>query len=183
MNYFKDNNNKVFAYDDEQVAQGYGKDLISLPIGEYYDGVSTTARPYKLDDTWVEIIKDEEGTIVSPQGLVEQLANEEAERLASEVKVDKVKALDTLAVEINGVTYDAHQEAINNMSAVTNVAHTKYNQLITSGMGASMAYDSVYKQVVPWKGADNEVHTVQVESLVEALEAAMTERAKIYQAM
>ena len=32
MNYFKDNNNKIFAYDDEQVKQGYGKDL--TPITE-----------------------------------------------------------------------------------------------------------------------------------------------------
>jgi len=30
MNYLKDKNNKVFAYDDEQVKQGYGKDLISI---------------------------------------------------------------------------------------------------------------------------------------------------------
>ena len=30
MNYFKDRNNKVFGYDDEQVAQGFGKDLISI---------------------------------------------------------------------------------------------------------------------------------------------------------
>ena len=27
MHYFKNNNNEIFAYDDEQVKQGYGKDL------------------------------------------------------------------------------------------------------------------------------------------------------------
>jgi len=30
MNYFKNTNNQIFAYDDEQVAQGYGKDLIPI---------------------------------------------------------------------------------------------------------------------------------------------------------
>ena len=30
MNYYKNNNNKVFAYDDEQVRQGYGANLISI---------------------------------------------------------------------------------------------------------------------------------------------------------
>ena len=32
MKYFKNENNQIFAYDDEQVAQGYGKDL--TPITE-----------------------------------------------------------------------------------------------------------------------------------------------------
>lgn len=32
MKYFKNKNNEVFAYDDEQVEQGYGKDL--TPITE-----------------------------------------------------------------------------------------------------------------------------------------------------
>lgn len=30
MNYFKNEKNEVFAYDDEQVKQGYGKDLTKL---------------------------------------------------------------------------------------------------------------------------------------------------------
>lgn len=30
MNYFKDKNNKVFAYDNEQIEQGFGKDLTSI---------------------------------------------------------------------------------------------------------------------------------------------------------
>jgi len=34
MNFFKDKNNKIFAYDDGQVAQGYGKDLTSITEAE-----------------------------------------------------------------------------------------------------------------------------------------------------
>jgi hypothetical protein len=30
MNYYKNDNNKVFAYDDEQVAQGYGADFTAI---------------------------------------------------------------------------------------------------------------------------------------------------------
>ena len=30
MNYFKDQNNQIFAYDDEQVYQGYGENLESI---------------------------------------------------------------------------------------------------------------------------------------------------------
>jgi len=35
MNYFKNTNNEIFAYDDEQVAQGYGKDLTALTQAEF----------------------------------------------------------------------------------------------------------------------------------------------------
>ena len=152
MNYFKDNNNKVYAYDDEQVAQGYGKDLISLPLGEFYDGVSTTARPYKLDDTWVEIVKDEEGTIVAPQGLVEQLANEEAERLASEVKQAKSEALATIVVTTsNGNSFDGHSDARLNMSNA--IQASEVLGLTTSN----------------WKLADNTIKEISIEELKEAL--------------
>ena len=34
MNYFKNTNNKIYAYDDEQVAQGYGSDLASITVAE-----------------------------------------------------------------------------------------------------------------------------------------------------
>ena len=30
MNYFKNNNNEIFAYDDNQIKQGYGKDLTGI---------------------------------------------------------------------------------------------------------------------------------------------------------
>lgn len=34
MNYFKNNNNQIFAYDDVQVAQGYEKDLTPITEAE-----------------------------------------------------------------------------------------------------------------------------------------------------
>ena len=43
MNYFKNNNNEIFAYDNEQVAQGYGKDLV--PITEEEMKILTYVAP------------------------------------------------------------------------------------------------------------------------------------------
>lgn len=34
MQYFKNTNNEIFAYDDEQIAQGYGADLIPITEAE-----------------------------------------------------------------------------------------------------------------------------------------------------
>lgn len=34
MKYFKNTNNEIFAYDDEQIKQGYGKDLTPITEGE-----------------------------------------------------------------------------------------------------------------------------------------------------
>jgi hypothetical protein len=34
MNYFKNENNKIFAYDDEQTEQGYGSDLTPITESE-----------------------------------------------------------------------------------------------------------------------------------------------------
>jgi len=35
MNYFKSKNNKIYAYDDEQVKQGYGKNLTAITQAEF----------------------------------------------------------------------------------------------------------------------------------------------------
>lgn len=80
MKYFKNNNNEVFAYDDEQVSQGYGKDMEALESGEFYDG-TTSIKPYKLDDSYIPVERDENNNIVAPQGLVEQLQAEQAKAL------------------------------------------------------------------------------------------------------
>lgn len=110
--------------------------------------------------------------------------NDEIKKKAIEdAKKAKEESLKTLTIEHNGVVYDAHQEAINNMSSVANVASAQYNLKITQGATKEEAYNSTYKVIIPWKGATNEVHQVQIESIVEALEKSMQERAKIYGAV
>jgi len=108
-----------------------------------------------------------------------------------EAKKTKAKELSELVIDINTVLYDAHQEAIGNMAAVVAIATATFQRAISVGvvkagetvptiMTPAEAYKYVYKdQTVTWKGADNKPHTVQVESLVEASEKAMTAKAVI----
>jgi len=51
MNYFKDKNNKVFAYDDEQVAQEYGKGLTSITKAEVDRLLAPTLAELKASKT------------------------------------------------------------------------------------------------------------------------------------
>ena len=88
-------------------------------------------------------------------------------------KALKQEAKDLLEIEVNGVSYDGDTVSINYMSSVVAIANFKFNQAIALGMTPTEAYDEVYKQTIGWKGADNEVHQVQGESVAEALEEAM----------
>lgn len=55
MNYFKDNNNNVFAYDDEQTAQGFGKDL--TPITESEKDAILAPSPEEIQKQRISSIK------------------------------------------------------------------------------------------------------------------------------
>ncbi|WP_419768588.1 hypothetical protein [Arcobacter sp.] len=113
------------------------------------------------------------------------------EREESQAKIQKTKELNELVIDINTVLYDANQEAIGNMAAVVAIATATFQRAISVGivkagetvptiMTPAEAYKYVYKdQTVTWKGADNKPHTVQLESLVEASEKAMTAKAAI----
>jgi len=96
------------------------------------------------------------------------------------LRKEKKEQLDKLVITTNTVAYDANGKAIGNMSAVVGLANFKFNQALASGIAPDIAYQSVYKDVkVGWKGADNIVHMVQIESIAEALEAGMQEVAKV----
>jgi len=47
MNYFKNNKNEIFAFDDEQVKQGYGKDLIPITEEELAELLKPTLEQAK----------------------------------------------------------------------------------------------------------------------------------------
>jgi len=47
MNYFKDKNNEIFAYDNEQVKQGYGKNLIPITEEELAELLKPTLKQAK----------------------------------------------------------------------------------------------------------------------------------------
>ena len=53
--------------------------MVALENGEFYDG--TSIKPYKLDDSYLIVERDEENNIIAPQSLVEQLQAEAAKKL------------------------------------------------------------------------------------------------------
>lgn len=135
----------------------------------------TTIKPNEFD-VWNETIK---------AWKEDAIAKSEYEK--EQAKIQKEIELNTLTITNNTVLYDAHQEAIGNMSAVIGIANATYIRLISVGtqengnvpMSAADAYNNVYKQTVNWKGADDKWHTVQLESLVETTQKAMTEKATV----
>lgn len=67
MNYYKNNNNKLFAYDDEQILQGYGADLTELesPIwnGSILAGHKNISQVETKEDGSYATYYNEDGTI------------------------------------------------------------------------------------------------------------------------
>jgi len=96
------------------------------------------------------------------------------------LKKEKIQKLNTLKVTANTVLYDANGRAVGNMASVVSLANWQFNKLLSLGKTATVAYKTVYKDtLVNWRGADNVVHNVQVESICEALNNSMLEIAKV----
>lgn len=92
MKYFKNNNNKIFAYDNEQIAQGYGTNLTSITKKEA-DAINKAkedehkasveyqlaeAKTYLADTDWI-IVKISEASAMGTD--VEELKTKYAEEL------------------------------------------------------------------------------------------------------
>jgi hypothetical protein len=100
--------------------------------------------------------------------------------LAYYEKQMKVEKLYSVVITHNTVAYDADGRSIGNMSAVMGVANFKFNQSVAGGASYADAYQAIYKDsTIFWKGADNELHEVQIESVCEVLEKSMLEVANI----
>lgn len=105
---------------------------------------------------------------------VKFMAEEVVSRAKEDFKILKVKTLDELTITANTVAFDANGKAIGNMGAVLAVANFKFNQALSVGVPADIAYQSIFKDTkIGWKGADNAVHAVQIETVAEALEKSM----------
>ena len=94
-------------------------------------------------------------------------------------KAIKVYNKETLIIELNGVQLQADKDSLIYMSMIVGLAHFKFNASVAQGVAGADAYTEAYKQPVPWKGADNQLHMVDAEFLALASEAAMTEIAAI----
>ena len=175
--------------DGEVIARGYGYKYPMVPI-VYEGGILTmdewvTANmqygmiPVAYDETMMsmtEFISSTDNSYV-PEDVVTVQAKVDKYLEPTMVKIAKSKRdheLATLKIEANTVLYDANGKALGNMSSVVAIANWKYNQAIANGATVADAYTAIFKDtIINWRGADNAVHQVQVESVCEALEASM----------
>lgn len=146
--------------------------------------IPTQKQRYQYTDALAEWLKVE-GNVIAPWKTQEELKKEADEKVKQETKTQKAKELNELVINHNTVFYDANQESIGNMGTVISIANATFNKAISVGIEGNVmtltdAYNYVYKeQTVAWKGADNKGHTIQLESLVEASQKAMTKKAEI----
>ena len=63
----------------------------------------------KHSEEWLEIVKDEEGTITAPEGLVLQIAKEALDATQAEFRATRNTLLSKLDIEIN-IAVDAGQD-------------------------------------------------------------------------
>jgi len=94
MNYFKNTDNQIFAYDNSQVAKGYGKDMTALEGGEFYDG--TSIKPY--NDGYVAVERDVDGSVTAPIELVTQLQVEADTKVLNDWKANRQAQVDAIVV-------------------------------------------------------------------------------------
>ena len=120
-----------------------------------------------------------------------------AQAKADKAKIKQQHALQNLTIVVHGVEYDANDGSQLNMSALGAISNWKFNQTVLDYLKSiqtpseemagftqmfSAAYDAQYKtNKVKWKGTDNKLHNVQVESVLEALERAVDQTSDIIQ--
>ena len=108
MNYFKNTKNEIFAYDDEQVKQGYGKNLEKLEKGEFYDSISKSIKPYKLEG-FIEVKRDENNSIISPQELIDELNKQKLLKKTIKWKKERQTKVDNIEVTYNNIVYQGDE--------------------------------------------------------------------------
>jgi len=107
----------------------------------------------------------------------------------------KEQELSNLTITINGIEYDANNVGQLNMSAVGAVANWQYQikmleylnnvqnpsqELLGFKNAMQYVYDELFKNTkIWWKGTDNVMHHVQVESIMEALHLSMERKGEI----
>ena len=96
MNYFTNNNNEIFAYDNEQISQGYGQDLTELesPIwnGSILIGHKNINQVETKEDGSYATYYNEDGTIDWELETKEQI-----EKARGDIETEIVKELDRIA--------------------------------------------------------------------------------------
>ena len=106
------------------------------------------------------------------------------------------KLLQNLSIDVNGVSFKADTEGLNYLGNATALANWQFNYglslqaeiiqantelsdeqkaaLLPIAKSFSTTYKAIYKDTkVPWVGVEGDLHTVQLETICEALQKAM----------
>lgn len=160
-------------------------EAVYYTYAEYLETVSEGMEAVP-EDEWIPTIKEQEVTeqvrpyvplTLTDEMIEERLSTFDAYAQYKSKLKDEAKA--KVVVEHNAVKYQGDPMSINFMSAVGAIgAMRMFQVLVQSGVISQEQYDAVYKTTEAWKGADNTVHNVHIESIVEALELAMLAQAK-----
>jgi len=90
-------------------------------------------------------------------------------------KARKEEAKNKLTVTVNNVVFNADTVSINYMSAAISEANRRVLEAMANDTSLTIdkAYNQIYTSTIKWKGADNVIHTIKIETLAKALEAAL----------
>jgi hypothetical protein len=131
----------------------------------------------------------------------EELKEFKKEEISQELSKKKKEALENITVKVSSIPFngnDVSQNRMGNMGVLANwifnksigstlrqVAEAPETDDVTKAMLAGLAdiFDGIYKAVykdnkLGWKGADDKIHMVQAESVLEALMKTMKEVGK-----
>jgi len=144
-------------------------------------------------ETNFEELERELGVMPHEDPMAQIVARDE---MIAGMKKKAIDAINSIQVEQHGVFYDGDPKAQHNMSAVGTVANWRFNQAVLMSLDRTMralpddsplkpvfaifdeamraAYNNIYhNSKIQWTGADNSLHNVQIESILESLEQSM----------
>ncbi len=129
---------------------------------------------------------------------LEEMALEQAEDAKARVSKTKKLQLEAIIVSQHGVDYDGNMLAQSNMGDAGTIANWLFNKTLADSMAQAASapdatnelkfiagligqvYQGVYIDTkIGWKGADNIMHQVQGESVLEALHKTMLTKGQI----
>lgn len=84
-------------------------------------------------------------------------------------------------ITVNDIRFNIDETSMDRIDRLIEMANFQYNRAVYNGETQDDAYVSTYHREVNWKSADNEFHTVTIETLAEVQEKALINMNDIWQ--
>jgi len=94
-------------------------------------------------------------------------------------KAVKQHKKDNLKITLDNIVLDADLRSQVYLASILSLANFTFIQTVAGGTSLSDAYNAVYKQLLNWKDANNEIQDIDVETIAAALKTTMEKLAKI----